>query len=312
LQEAYSPMLQELDNFKFGTEQIMAVALPEPDIVLAGSWTGNVAFRDSQGNTTQRVAVSEGRGVMGVAGPTVLGEIAVAGYDGVLHMFDLKRRELRRNITVSDLPITCAVVCREGQIVALGGRSREVFILDAREFSLTQRLGVHDGWVEAVAVSPDGSMVASGTQAGTIQLWNRATGMSLSAFKAHSGAVMCLAISANGKTLVSGGQDNLVKLWSIADVPVLQGVLAGHESTVRGAAFLADPNMIVSVSQDRTIRIWRLDVGSEIHRHRTNDGWLTCLAMAHDQTVIATGSLLGTVRVWEVKAPGDGTVGHPR
>ena len=112
---------------------------------------------------------------------------------------------------------------------------------------------------------------------------------------AHEILIASLSFFPNGNTLVSAGQDSLVKFWTIPNgalfrsistdaVPVQVAVspngkfiavamagghlelwsadggtrraLVGHTDTVNGVAFTADSDQLVSVSADRTTRIW--------------------------------------------------------
>jgi WD40 repeat protein len=59
--------------------------------------------------------------------------------------------------------------------------------------------------------------------------------------------------------LVSAGADNIIKVW---DVPgqKLTTELKGHELGVTGVAFAGDNKTLVSVSQDRTIRVWDVSI----------------------------------------------------
>ena len=122
----------------------------------------------------------------------------------------------------------------------------------------------------------------------------RAAACSVGAF-AHESPVTSLCFFPDGKTIVSAGQDSLVKFWTIPDaalfrsiatdgVPVQVAVspdgsriavamrsghlelwsadggtrrsLVGHTDTVNSVAFTSDSARLVSVSVDRTTKIW--------------------------------------------------------
>ena len=122
----------------------------------------------------------------------------------------------------------------------------------------------------------------------------RAAGCSTGAF-AHGSLIGSLSFFPDGKTLISAGQDSFVKFWTIPNaalfrtvstsaVPVQVAVspdgsriavamtnghlelwssdggtrrtLAGDTDTVNGIAFSPDSARLVSVSQDRTTRVW--------------------------------------------------------
>jgi WD40 repeat protein len=84
-------------------------------------------------------------------------------------------------------------------------------------------------------------------------------------------------------------------------------VLAGHSDYVEGGAFLPGGRRIVTVSRDRTTRLWDAESGENVlvlHEH----GYpVTCVAVSPDGTRIATGAgamedRQSLVRIWAAPA----------
>ena len=81
-----------------------------------------------------------------------------------------------------------------------------------------------------------------------------------SAFKACTftdtfGAVNALSFSANGQRLAAGLATGAVRLWQTADGQAL-GVLAGHTNFVFSVCFTPDDKMLISASDDQSLRLW--------------------------------------------------------
>jgi len=62
--------------------------------------------------------------------------------------------------------------------------------------------------------------------------------------------------------LASGSEDGSVFLWDVNSKAVLQR-LVGHEGVVMGVDVHPTEKLIVSCGMDKTIRLWRDDVGEQ-------------------------------------------------
>ncbi len=75
-------------------------------------------------------------------------------------------------------------------------------------------------------------------------------------------------------------------------------VLAGHQGPVIGVAFSPDGGRVASISQDRTMRLWRVATGQEI-AVALHQGAAGSIAFSPDGHRVASGSDDGTVRLWD-------------
>ncbi|KAJ1991880.1 WD repeat-containing protein 6 [Dimargaris cristalligena] len=74
--------------------------------------------------------------------------------------------------------------------------------------------------------------------------------------------------------LASGTVFNQVLIWrilsnthlSIPEGPPVEYILAGHEGVIFGMRFSADGSIVTSVSDDRTVRVWRLPSADDPHK----------------------------------------------
>jgi WD40 repeat protein len=120
---------------------------------------------------------------------------------------------------------------------------------------LIKTIPAHNAPVWGIAVSPDGQYIASASGDRTVKLWTIA-GELVTTFTGHAKGVWNVSFSPDSQMIVSGGTDHQVKLWSIQG-DLLHNLL-GHKGAVWDVAFCNDQSF-VSVSSDKTIRIWNIN-----------------------------------------------------
>lgn len=199
----------------------------------------------------------------------------------------------------------------------------------------------HTDWVRCLAASEDGALVASGGNDQTIVVWNLSTGSPTLTLREHTHVVESLAFppvgtevklddkcsssssssssttttntttigkagnSISGRAvrayLVSGGRDKTVKLWDAVTGQCLS-TFSDHDNWVRSVCFHPSGQYILSVSDDRSMRVF------DIARARC----VRTIADAHSQFVtaltqhvvlpyVATGSVDREIKVWECR-----------
>ena len=162
------------------------------------------------------------------------------------------------------------------KVVTTGGdQDGTVRIWDA-ETGKEKILVEHDngrrmGIVACAIFSPDGKrFLSAGTDDTTVRIWDTETGKQLHRMDAGPRNIWYANISPDGtKVIVPSG--NIVRIWDfetgkqLQKLEVREGLSQDEFSFVR-AVFLPDGEKVVTLSYDKTTRIWDAESGEELYK----------------------------------------------
>ena len=167
--------------------------------------------------------------------------------------------------------------------------------------------------INALVFSPDNKTLAS-CDYRTIRLWDLDTSTLLRTFKTEFG-LRTLAFSPDGKLLASG-DDATVSLWNTTSKQ--QGLkarftqyitafkLKGHKEDISSLAFSPDGKMLLSGSDDGTIRAWDTTTGQQKYICPGHAGKVSDIA------ALESGNTLISIHSWEDQLiKWDINTGHP-
>jgi WD40 repeat protein len=114
-------------------------------------------------------------------------------------------------------------------------------------------------------------------------------------------------LSPDGRWVAVVENGNEVALWDLSELESAPRVLTGHRGIIRSMQFSDDSNWVVTASNDRTARVWRVDQPAdqppEVVELAGGGEALTFAAFNRDGRQVVTSSSDGTIRVWDA---GDG------
>lgn len=227
-----------------------------------------------------------------------------------------------------------------GKLLAGGSADECVRIWDPARARVLHELRQHTSLVKTAAFSHDARYIASGSWDRTICVWEvneNASGVSDGQvdntrprfiLQGHESPIESLAFApksldgiAGQLTLASGGWDKTVRVWTLdtttrnetinatGEAAQCRYVLTGHSGVIRAVAFASTylPSsgtqqipLLVSASDDATVRIWDLRTGAVCHILRGHSQPVGALAFSPDGRQLATGGMDQTIKLWDV------------
>ncbi|KAJ7619787.1 WD40-repeat-containing domain protein [Mycena polygramma] len=152
----------------------------------------------------------------------------------------------------------------------------------------------------------DGKRLIEVTSKGGVCVWDVEAGAMVATFQipvcdgdqGSKRRLACAALAADDHTVVCGFNDGMVQVWDTESQLEVTPLLDGHDGPVNGVAFSHNEQLVISGSDDQSIRMWsrtgvhqRTFLGHTDVVHR--------VAFSADDSKIASVSSDDTLRVWD-------------
>ena len=226
--------------------------------------------------------------------------------------------------------IYAADLTADGRILATGSYDHSIVLWDVATGSAIRTLAGHNGAVFAVAFRADGNVLGSASYDGTVKLWSVATGERLETFSESSEPLYALAFTPDGLRVAAGGEDHRIRMWSVS-ASAAEGTNSllvsrfAHEGSILDLAFSADGESLVTLDDDRGLKLWAAaDITERLDIERASvdptDAGISGVAFAPNGDSLALGRLDGAIvrvlttngRQLRLAAARDAALGHRR
>lgn len=161
---------------------------------------------------------------------------------------------------------------------------------------------------------PCQDFIASCSDDCTVRVWNSITGACDASFNSHAGSITCMQPLPHG-WLASGSMDLTIHVYSSPNKEMKHQLL-GHEGVINCMAYVPRQDLLVSGSEDRTIRLWDyIEGGGPLMVLSGHRKAVTCLLvvdlsvetkveersrLADSDCVLLSGSADKTIRSWNI------------
>jgi WD40 repeat protein len=307
---------------------ISAIAVGDLDdytVALAGGIDGVVHVWDlSSGQQLGEPLEGHTSGIEAIALDSIQGVpvVLTASLDGTARLWNLAdRTQLRPPLTAHERTVRAAALGQlDGRPIAVtGGEDKRAYVWDlagligGTPIPAPRALIGHAAEVTAVAIArrKRATVALVGDKAGMLSLWDlgecQQIGEPLSAhwhFHPPLAGVASIAVEETAtapRILTTGHQDS--KLWDLDSLRQHGQPLRGHVDLINGASLIAGPqgSLAVTVSDDRTARIWDLSTSQPAVGH-TDSVRSVAFAEIDGKPLALTGGTGGTARLWDLRS----------
>ncbi|MCA9175936.1 MAG: hypothetical protein KDB14_15730 [Planctomycetales bacterium] len=241
-------------------------------LIAMGSF-GRVELRSDQFNVAIPLGNPEGKVACvrfskdGSKLVTTSGATGLTGWAGV---WDTRTGKLLHSFRGHHDSIHVATLSPDGKLLATGSYDRKIILWDVATQAPLRELTGHNGAVYDLDFSPDGASLASASADDTIKVWRVSDGLRLDTLSQPLKEQYTVRFSPDGDQIVAGGADNRIRVWQFVSRdaqrinPLLHARFA-HEGAVSHLRFLHGGRLLLSVAEDRTLKLWDTSDYSQVH-----------------------------------------------
>ncbi|MFA5573727.1 MAG: hypothetical protein WC994_01595 [Brumimicrobium sp.] len=226
--------------------------------------------------------------------------LAIANNRGQIHVIDLKQKKEVRLLEQHKSSIF-SLTFNPYKKQFYSGDKEGYFCAWDENFELLITLPFDCGKIREIALSEDGSHIAICGQEEKVYILETEFFNTVNEFKAHKEGVNCALF--DKEELYTGGKDAYIRKWNWKTGEKIAAIPA-HNFAVYDLEFIDNKKKIVSVSFDKSIKIWnskdlsiieRIEYRNKGHRHCVNR-----IAKINEEK-FATVSDDRKIKIWKLK-----------
>jgi hypothetical protein len=230
--------------------------------------------------------------------------LVATGIDGLFgeaRLYDLKTRALLKTFQGHRDILYDAELSPDGKTLATCSYDRKIILWNPETGEQIRTLEGHNGAVYDVAFHPTLPVLVSASADDTCKLWNTATGERLDTLGQPLKEQYSVSFSPDGEQVVAAGADNRLRVWKFLskEKPEINPLLIArfaHEGAISRIAFTTDGSKLVSIADDRTIKLWETKQYTELKLFDKQPEVAAALAVSGTGEAFLVGRMDGSLQ----------------
>ncbi|OMJ75519.1 hypothetical protein SteCoe_25335 [Stentor coeruleus] len=279
---------------------IFKVQISPDDLFIAATCNANVHIINIKNQSVDFILKGHIENVKGISFSPDGVYLASAGCDKIIKVWTFADKSLAFELSGHKNIIWSLDFSFDSKFLVSGSDDTKIKVWSIENKSLDFTLAGHKQGVAIAKFSPDGKYIASGSDDQDIIIWDFKSKESKHLLKGHSNTVWGLAFNPEGLILASGS-DTSIGMWDIETgkkIVMLESF--GHKDIVKCVKFSHDGKFIASASNDKSVKIWRVQDYKMVCEFNEHEGNVLTLCYNHDSTILASGGSDSKIILWNL------------
>ncbi len=217
-----------------------------------------------------------------------------------IHLMDINSAEYYSSFYQHNADISCFDLTPDGRFVVSADSQGGCFLWRLLTGEITADYSDSTTAISYLLITPDGKKIISAAiNSNSLIIRDIQNGKIISQFDAHDKPVTSLAISLDGRYLLTGSVDAMLCLWPTdSKHKKPKQKFRGHSKRIFQAVMDDQARIVVSISADRSLKIWQVDSGECLYSFTITDTDFSSVAISSDRKFIIAGRTDGGVMSW--------------
>ncbi|XP_066948012.1 coatomer subunit alpha isoform X1 [Macrobrachium rosenbergii] len=260
-------------------------------------------------------------------------------HSGIIQLWDYRMCTLVDKFDEHEGPVRAVCFHQQQPLFVSGGDDYKIKVWNYKLRRCLFTLLGHLDYIRTTEFHQEYPWILSASDDQTIRIWNWQSRSCVSILTGHNHYVMCARFHPTQDLIVSASLDSTVRVWDIAGIPGKPGglrkknvapgmgglgggedhhtrnpelfsagdatvrhVLEGHDRGVNWAAFHPTLPLVISGSDDRQVKLWRMNESKawEVDTCRGHYNNVSCVMFHPRQELILSNSEDKSIRVWDM------------
>jgi WD40 repeat protein len=231
--------------------------------------------------------------------------IMTCSYDGSLRVWDLQTgKQIANDWRDEESEFNTIALSLDGRKVASGSDDGAVRLWDVDTGKVTAKWTGHKGRISSVCWNRGGRVVSGSYDDGIVRVWDVDSGKTILAIETGFSKANTAIYSPDTTMIATGGHkkdlEEHLKIWD-AKTGQLVTNLKGHTDEVWCLAWTADGKILISGSDDSSIRKWNTTTWQQITVLTGHTDAVFRIAISPNGRILASASRDTTARLWTLE-----------